>query len=75
MEQVARMSAATCGINANENPRMSLRSSALRLLFAQDRGQKGGTDRAIPSHALRFTLRIERNRNGVGYAEIIAVAS
>jgi hypothetical protein len=31
-KQVARMSAAICGINASENPRMSLRSSGLRLL-------------------------------------------
>jgi hypothetical protein len=32
VRQVARMSAAICGVNANENPRMSLRSSGLRLL-------------------------------------------
>jgi hypothetical protein len=31
-QRVARMSAAICGISASENPRMSLRSSGLRLL-------------------------------------------
>jgi hypothetical protein len=30
-ERVARMSGAICGITANENPRMSLRSSGPRL--------------------------------------------